>query len=136
MLIRKNFGSNFLDSIFDEHGDFFNMNFSRLKGDFNLNVIETKNEFQVEADLPGVKKEDIKIETEGDILTVSAKREFNKTEEKSNYLYKESFFGSFSRKIKLKNVDTNNINAEFLDGVLKIKLGKTILDNKKSIEIV
>lgn len=137
MLIKRNLNGSFLDSILeDSFGDFFNLtpNFSG-KG-FSINISESDYEFLIEADMPGVKKEDIHIETEGDFLTLSAKREELKEDKNSNLIYKESYFGSFSRKIRLKNIDTNKINAEFKEGILYVKLGKQQSNSKKNIDVL
>lgn len=91
---------------------------------FNTDIKETDTEYIVEADLPGVKKEDITLDYKDNNLIISAKRENEINEEKDNYIRRERSYGSFSRSFYIDNVDKNSIEASFNDGQLRITLPK------------
>jgi HSP20 family protein len=96
----------------------------------------SKDSVDIEVDLPGVKKEDISLDVDGNYLTVSAVRNTkNEVKEKDYYLC-ESSFGQISRSFILpENIDTDNIDAKYEDGRLYIKLEKHESKKSKSIAI-
>lgn len=97
---------------------------------------ETEKEFIVKADLPGMKKEDIKIEVDGHRLTVSGERREEKEEQDAKRHHTETYYGSFMRMFTLPQaIDEANVQAQFKDGVLKITVPKTEPTNKKTITI-
>jgi HSP20 family protein len=103
---------------------------------FRVDVQETEGSYLVEADLPGVKKEDISIAYENNYLSISAKREENREEKSENYIRQERAAGQFRRTFYIDNIDPDGIDASFQEGVLKVTLPKTRKDSqKKSIEI-
>ena len=81
---------------------------------------------ELEADLPGFKKEDIHIDLEGDYLTISASRNDSKEEkdEKGNYVRRERCYGSFTRSFDISGIKADEITAEYSDGVLKLNMPK------------
>jgi HSP20 family protein len=92
--------------------------------------------YDIEIDLPGVKKEDIEIKVEDDYLTVNAIRRFKKEVKEDDYYLLESDFGLISRSFILPNdVDRNKISAKLEDGRLYITLEKEEARKAKSIEI-
>lgn len=104
---------------------------------FNVDVKEDENQYTVEADLPGIKKEDITLEYQNNYLTISAKRN-NITEDKtSSYVKQERNYGEFKRTFYIDNVDENSVNASFKDGVLSISMPKKDknVNNKKRFDI-
>lgn len=93
-------------------------------------VIENDNEYQIDLLLAGIKKEDISINVEKDILTINAERKENKD---TKYNRKETFFGKYKRSFTLpENVDKENIGASLEDGILKITVPK--FENKASVD--
>jgi len=95
-----------------------------------VNILEKKNHYVVEVAVPGFKKEDFKITTEDRFLTISAETSAEKNEEKDNYTRKEFSCSSFTRTFNLpENVEEDNINAKYRDGLLSIELKKS----KKSV---
>ena len=78
----------------------------------------------MEADLPGVKKEDIKINLDGKYLTITAEQNVEKTEERKNYVYKERSYGSCCRSFDVTGINTDEIKGKFKDGVLSLTLPK------------
>jgi HSP20 family protein len=88
---------------------------------------ETDNEIVIRVEIPGVKEDDIKIAVEGNVLKVSAKREIEKKEEKKGIHKIERFSSNFYRSFLLPEYsDLDNINANYENGVLKIKIGKKL----------
>lgn len=92
--------------------------------------------FHMEVDLPGVKKEDIDLKIEGDVLVVSAVRHYKNEISEDSYYICESSFGKIERRFTLpENIDTQKVNASFNDGRLEIELQKTETAKPKSIAI-
>ncbi|EYE87750.1 heat-shock protein [Fervidicella metallireducens AeB] len=124
----------FLKTFFDD--DFFTA-MKDIQGNFRVDLKETENNYLVEAELPGVKREAIDIDYENNHLTISAKREETLEDEKGDYVRRERHYGEFKRQFYVDNVDEDKINATFKDGVLKIILPKLTKgrDKKKKIDI-
>jgi len=102
-----------------------------LGGDtFKLDVEETPEAFKIQAELPGVKKDEIGLELNDGVLTISVKREENVEEEKKNYLHRERRLTSMARKIHLTEANADSIKARLGDGVLNITLEKERRTNK------
>ncbi|MDU1892464.1 MAG: Hsp20/alpha crystallin family protein [Dysgonomonas sp.] len=137
---------------FDRNGSFFPSIFNSYFNDnlFNnfvegdlpaTNVSETEKAFNIELSVPGFNKEDIKVEIEKNILTISAQTEEKKEEKDVNekVLRQEFRKSSFSRRFTIpENIDTESIVASQQDGVLSITLpkqDKTLEDKIKKIEI-
>jgi HSP20 family protein len=91
-----------------------------------VNIRETKNNYELEVAAPGYKKEDFNITTENGMLNISAETSEEKNEEKENYTRREFSCASFVRTFTLpENVDKNDINAKYRDGLLLIELKKS-----------
>ena len=91
---------------------------------FRTDVIDTGDAFKLESELPGFKKEDIKIDIENDCLTISAERSTDNKDEKDNYVKRERFYGSFSRSFDVSGINVDGIEAAYNDGVLTVTLPK------------
>ncbi|MFP3983532.1 MAG: Hsp20/alpha crystallin family protein, partial [Desulfurivibrionaceae bacterium] len=103
-----------------------------------LDVSETDQAIEVVADLPGMNKEDIKVSMENNILTIQGERKEEEKKEDKNYHYVERKTGSFYRSFQVPaEIDEDNIEATFKDGVLYLTLPKTEEAKKKvsNIEI-
>jgi len=97
---------------------------------------EDTNHFLISFDLPGLKKEDIKINCENRLLTVSGarKKEYEKEDKQNHYRFTEKLYGSFNRSFTLpSSIDQDQIEAHFTDGVLELVLPKT--QQSKGVEI-
>lgn len=102
----------------------------------SADLIETKDGFELTAELPGVQKENVKIEIHDDVITLKGEKREVKREEKEGTYYKERSFGSFVRKFSLPDgVDPKSIKAEFNDGVLKLHLPKGGEAKKHEVQI-
>ncbi|MDO7596544.1 MAG: Hsp20/alpha crystallin family protein [Pseudomonadota bacterium] len=101
-----------------------------------VDIKETKNDFVIHADLPGVKSEDIEVTAENGVLTIKGQRESEKKEEKDNYKRIERFSGSFMRRFTLPTTaDLDHISAKTKNGVLELHVPKTEKSQSKRIEI-
>ena len=120
----------FLDDVF---GDFLS---SKDTANMKCDIYEKDDKYYIELDEPGFDKKDINIEVKDGYLTVRAhKKEVNK-DEKKNYIRKERYYGEYSRSFALGDVDIENIDAKFENGILNITVPKKELpENKKYIEI-
>ena len=143
--------SNYLPTVFGENlvdvFDDFDRNFFRGFGNIDhtlygkhaqnlmkTDVKETEDGYEVDVDLPGFKKEDIKLDVENDVLTISAEHSYDskddeKAEEKSekgkkNYVKRERYYGSYTRSFDVSAVEVDKIEAEYSDGVLKLTMPK------------
>jgi HSP20 family protein len=86
-----------------------------------VDILERDGQFVVRADLPGLTKEDIKVELTENLLTLQGERRQEKKEEREGYYYNERFQGSFYRAIPLpEGVDASKATAEFRNGVLEV----------------
>lgn len=93
---------------------------------FRTDIHEEGNSYVLEADLPGMKKEDIHIDIDGDNLTISAQRntETEERDDKNRYVRRERSFGAYSRSFDVSNIKTEDISASYENGVLKLTLPK------------
>ena len=112
-------------SIFE---DFFNDSF--FKGTFlpateiRADIRENEKEYVVDIEIPGAKKEDIKLDLRDDVLTVSVDRNEEVNEEKGNYIRKERRYGSLSRRFYVENIKAEDVEAKYADGILTVTLPK------------
>jgi len=88
------------------------------------NVKETKDTYIVEAELPGVKKEDITLVCEKGILTISAKAQQVQDDEQGRYIRKERVEGELGRRFALEDIEEENISAKLENGILYVTLPK------------
>lgn len=102
-----------------------------------VNTREGEFAYHVDVDLPGVKKEDIKVDINKNILTISGERKTKDEIKQDDYYKVETYFGKFSRSFTLpENADVENIEAKSDNGVLEVVIPKLKDDiTKKSIEI-
>jgi HSP20 family protein len=93
-------------------------------GNFRADITDKGKEYVIEAELPGFAKEDISVEVNRGILTINASKEDNREEKKENYLRKERRCGRFARSFALDNVNSDDIKAEYKEGILRLTLPK------------
>ena len=124
-LIPRNY---FLDDVFED----FNSNNNSMKCD----VYERDGAYNIEVDVPGFKKEDINIDVDNGYLTVKASKHFDETEKTKNYICRERRYGKFERSFYLGDLKTDDVEASFENGTLKIRVPKIEESkDKKRIEI-
>lgn len=91
---------------------------------FRTDIRKEDENYILEAELPGFKKEDISIDIDKDCLTISAERKSEEEEEnkESNFVRRERYYGSFRRSFNLKGIDAENITASYTDGILTLTM--------------
>jgi HSP20 family protein len=101
-----------------------------------VDITEDDKEYLIKAELPEVKKEEVKVTVEHGILTITGERKFEKEEKGRKYHRIERAYGSFVRTFTLPDdADAEKVNAEFKDGVLKVHLTKSERAKPKQIEV-
>ena len=91
-----------------------------------VNIHEDEKQFVLEFAVPGMNKEDFKINLEEQILTVSSETKEEKEEQEDNFTRREFYYNGFNRSFTIpENIDTNKIKADYKDGILKITLPKS-----------
>ena len=116
--------------VFDEpffSDDFFpTMSGMTSAGGMRVDVKDNGDSFELTADLPGMKKEDVNLSYQNGYLTIAAqqKSESGDKDDKGNYIRRERRMGSMSRSFYIDNIDESRIDAEFKDGVLTVKMPK------------
>ena len=101
-----------------------------------IDVREEENGYLVEADLPGLTKEDITITMDENVLSISGERKVEKEESDKRVYRRERLSGKFSRALSFPNdVQSESISAAFKDGVLRIEIPKTEQKKPRQIEI-
>ena len=101
-----------------------------------IDVVRENDHLVLRADLPGIKPEEVKIEVEDDILTVSGEHEERKEEKDKHYVRRERRYGSFSRSLTLPvGVDAKKIKAETHDGVVEVTIPLPKEAKKQTVKI-
>lgn len=102
-----------------------------------VDILDHDNDIEVQAALPGVKKEDLDVSINNQTITIrTTSKEEKKEEEKGKYFRREITRGEFQRTLSLPdNVDGDNAKASFKDGILKVTIPKTEKSKRKSIEV-
>ena len=144
MLRPSIFSNNFVDNMFDNFFDdsFMPNQFLRTTGAMSTDVRETEDSYQIDMELPGFAKEDVKAELKDGYLTISAAHDENKDEKDHDgkYIRRERYSGSYQRSFYVGDAVTEtDIKAKYKDGVLTLMIPKKEktpeVDHKKFIAI-
>lgn len=101
-----------------------------------VDITEDEKEYVVTAELPEIKKEEVKVTVENGILTISGERKFEKEEKGKKYHRIERSYGSFQRSFDLPDdADPGKVDAKFSEGTLKVHVAKSEQSKPKQIEI-
>ena len=128
------------NSFFDDSffTPFFDMKDMFGSAGFRVDVKDKKDHYELDAELPGVPKDQIDIGIENGVLTISADMNSEKSEEREHYVYSERRVGKFQRSFQLDGVEEEGIKAAYENGVLKLMLPKKktqMEDRKRRIDI-
>jgi HSP20 family protein len=116
---------------------FFNESLSRTGGAAysfvpKVDIVENEKAYELHVVVPGMNKEDFKLDLNDNFLTISGERKFTKEKNENNFRSIESQFGTFSRSFSLpENVDATKINAAYNNGILEVVIPK---DEKKVLK--
>ncbi len=135
-----------LDTMQKRMNRLFNDFFSGREGDGDnlilgswnpaVDVVEHDDSYVIEAELPGMNKNDIKISVTNDVLTIQGEKKVEKEDKKKNFHRTERSYGSFSRTFSLPgNVKADKVEAEFNNGVLTVKVPKSEEAKPKQIDV-
>ena len=101
-----------------------------------VDIIEDDKEYLIKAELPEIKKDEIKITVENGVLVISGERKFEKEEKGKKYHRIERAYGSFARSFDLPDdANPEKVNAEFKDGLLTVHVAKSESAKPKQIEV-
>src|ERR671932_1353690 len=102
----------------------------------NVDIFENKDSIVLEAELPGMNREDFELTVENNVLTLRGERRFEKKDEADNYHRVERAYGTFTRSFTLpQTVSSENATAEYKDGVLRVVLHKREEVKARRIEV-
>jgi HSP20 family protein len=134
-----------LRSLQDEVNRLFSSNLSRAFGDEgiargawmpNVDIYENKDQIVLEAELPGMNREDFDLSIESNIITLRGERRFEKKDDGDNYHRVERAYGTFTRSFTLpQTVSAEGANAEYKNGVLRVTLPKREEVKARRIEV-
>ncbi len=118
-IITKNRNHDFYDQFFS---DFYPDSYDgRL---MKVDIRENEESYMLDVEIPGVRKEDIRLITNDDILTINVKRDEIETDRNDKFIRRERKFGSMSRSFTIRDIDQDNIYAKYQNGVLHVLLPK------------
>ena len=133
-----------LRSLQDEVNRVFSGSFNRSgetglgRGAWNpsVDIFENKDQIVLEAELPGISPEDVNISIENNVLTIHGERRFEKKDDGDNFHRVERSYGSFTRSFTLPpTVSSEDVNANFDNGILRLELAKREEAKPRRIEI-
>lgn len=136
--LRKN---NLFPSIFDDlfNDEWLDNSTKKIRNTLPaVNIKESEKDFELEVVIPGLKKEDIKIDVDREVLTISSEQKQEHEEKNDEYTRREFHFSSFKRSFSIpESVDVEKIDASYKDGILNIALPKReeMTPKSKSIQI-
>ncbi len=111
------------DPFFGLMNDFFTRD--NVGNGLDVDLFEKDDSFVLTTELPGVKKEDLTVNLEGDVLTIEAEKRSEFDESKEGVYHAERSYGKFSRSFRLNGqVESDKIGADYTDGVLRLTLPK------------
>lgn len=93
-------------------------------GQIRTDILDKGDKYLLRAELPGFEKNDIKIDLNGDMLTISAEHNQESVDEKDDYVRRERRYGSFTRSFDVTGIQTDKIDASYNNGVLELALPK------------
>ena len=121
-----------MDKMFEQFGD----REAARRWHLPIDLLERDDRYVLRADMPGLKPDEVKIEVEDDVLTISASHEETDEEKKDDYVRRERRYGSFTRSIGLpKGVTADDVDATVRDGILEVTFPKAKEREPKAVTI-
>ena len=122
-ITRRSYRPFYMPNFFDD--DFLPMLSNRTSSVPSVNIREDENDYNLDLAVPGINKDDLKIDINEDILTISSENKSEKEESRDGYKRKEFSYSSFCRSFYIpENVNRDKIEAKYKDGVLSVSLPK------------
>ena len=114
-----------LSNYFDDFEKTFFNGFPATFSEIRTDILDKGDQYVIQAELPGFEKEDIKIDLNGDTLTISAEHKDENEEKKDGQIIRrERRYGSFARSFDVSGIDVEHIGADYKNGVLELTLPK------------
>ena len=113
---------NMLDDFFSD--SYISPGRSLLRDTFKIDIQETDSEYRIEAELPGIKKEEIDLGIEEDNLCISVNRNEEVNKDGTNYIHRERRSSSMSRRVRLVNAKLDETKAKLEEGILTVTIPK------------
>lgn len=131
------FPTNFMEADWGFPTRLFNTPFFRNANLPAVNIKDNAKSYDLELAVPGYKKDELKVNVQDGVLTISSEKQKESEEDKNGYTRREFSYRSFERSFQLpENVDADNVKASFTDGVLKLSIPKTkALPERKGKEV-
>jgi HSP20 family protein len=131
---------NGFDDLYNTLEDFFSDGWETgrnlLRDTFKIDIEETDDAYRVEAELPGIKKEEVSLSVEDDNLSISVKRSEEVASDSKNYIHRERRVSSMGRRVRLANANLGEIKAKLDEGILTVTIPKqTKEQGARAIEI-
>jgi len=129
------------DDFYNMLDDFFSDNLlssgrSLLRDTFKIDIEETDQEYRVEAELPGIRKDEIDLRIDDESLCISVNRAEEVNDDGKHYIHRERRFSSMSRRVRLAGANLNDIKAKLEDGVLAVTIPKEAkVESSRKIDI-
>ena len=102
----------------------------------DVDILETKDDFVISAELPGLKKENVSLTLEHDILTLKGEKKRETSNEKENYNLNERKFGKFCRSFVMPDsIKQEKIKTSFKDGLLRVSIPKSGVAKEKEVKV-
>ena len=120
---------NFYNIIDDFFNDGFMPSRNLLKDTFKIDIEEKDNEYVISAELPGIKKDEIDLNIDGDNLCISINRSEETKDEGKNFIHRERRSSSMSRRIGLAGAKLDEIKAKLDEGVLSVTVPKDVKES-------
>lgn len=134
LLLEEEVGENYQENESDGE-DWLGEEFHE-EGQLSIDVYQTANEIVIKSTIAGVKPDDIDISINNDLLTIRGKREMDKKIKEESYLFRECYWGAFSRSIILPvEIDSEKIDATLENGVLTVILPRAKVSNQVNIKV-
>ena len=123
-------------SAFDEDAGFPAPPFASGPAGFRVDIEEADQEYRIRADLPGVRKDDVAVSVEDNVLSIAAKFRGEPRQADGKRVHTERVSGDFSRGFRLsRDIEAEKIHAEMKDGVLTLRLPKSGAAARRSVEV-
>lgn len=130
-----------MEEFFRQGSPFFSRALRARNGDFTewtpvADISETPAEYLIKAELPAVRKEDVKVTLENGVITISGERRHEKESKDENEIRVESFHGTFTRSFALPDdISSEGIRAEAKDGVLRVHIPRKPAPQPRSVAV-
>ena len=115
---------NFYNMLDDFFGDGLMPNRNLLRDTFKIDIEEREKEYLIEAELPGIKKDEIDLGIEDDNLCITVNRSEEVSKDGRHYIHRERRASSMSRRVRLANANLSEIKAKLEEGVLTVTIPK------------